>query len=114
MRPQWWSTKRGGSRDLSRSGFSPTPEAPEIQPVEEDFGAATGVVPTLTESFAQSQPPADEAAQLAADADEIDVEFGADELGETGSGFDVRQPAAGARMAAQSRANQRRAFIRAD
>ncbi|MGH8236103.1 MAG: hybrid sensor histidine kinase/response regulator, partial [Steroidobacteraceae bacterium] len=61
----------------SRSGFSPTAVPVDPEPQAEDFGAATGVVPTLTESFAPRA--ASEEAQL--DDTEFDIEFGADELG---------------------------------
>ncbi len=58
-----------------------------VEPVEEDFGSATGVVPTLTESFTAqalhqdvSEEVSEEAVQ-ALDDTEFDIEFGADELG---------------------------------
>ncbi len=53
--------------------------APEPAPEEEDFGSATGVVPTLTESFTDEAAAQDETPSL--DDTEFDIEFGADELG---------------------------------
>jgi chemosensory pili system protein ChpA (sensor histidine kinase/response regulator) len=81
---------------LAPVAVAPTPapiEPPAVPVVEmqvdEDFGAATGVVPTLTESFhAEPEPEPQAEAVAAADADvpslddtEFDIEFGADELG---------------------------------
>jgi chemosensory pili system protein ChpA (sensor histidine kinase/response regulator) len=63
---------------------APTPVAqPPAEPVE-DFGAATGVVPILTDSFASSAALDDEAVEEAApalDETDFDIEFDADELG---------------------------------
>jgi chemosensory pili system protein ChpA (sensor histidine kinase/response regulator) len=66
---------------------APAPAAePTVEPVAEDFGAATGVVPILTDSFASQEPeaPIEEAAEeaeLALDETDFDIEFDADELG---------------------------------
>ncbi|HET9444692.1 MAG TPA: response regulator, partial [Steroidobacteraceae bacterium] len=46
---------------------------------EEDFGASTGVVPTLTESLAEEEQP--QPAEPALDETDFDIEFDADELG---------------------------------
>jgi chemosensory pili system protein ChpA (sensor histidine kinase/response regulator) len=65
----------------------PQPTAPEELEVEaeEDFGGATGVVPTLTESLTQESAAAhEEAAEDTApalDETDFDIEFDADELG---------------------------------
>ncbi len=42
---------------------SPTPVPVDPEPQEEDFGAATGVVPTLTESFAAREAASEEASR---------------------------------------------------
>jgi len=65
----------------SGSGSSLTPA--EAEP-HEDFGAATGVVPTLTESFAPAasdEEAAEDEATPALDETDFDIEFDADELG---------------------------------
>ena len=64
----------------ARSGFSPTPVRRSRTP-EEDFGAATGVVPTLTESFAPQAASEEARGSRQLDDTEFDIEFGADELG---------------------------------
>lgn len=82
-------------------------EAPAAEPVVEDFGSSTGVVPTLTDSFtteaAQQEaaaPPADEAEE----GEEFDVEFGADELGAAAPREAVRveEPASSHQVAEQA------------
>ena len=63
---------------------APAP-APVAEPVAEDFGGATGVVPILTDSFAaQAEAPSEEATEAATpalDETDFDIEFDADELG---------------------------------
>ena len=64
----------------------PAPPVVEME-VDEDFGTATGVVPTLTESFRPAPQPESEPVAAtneevpALDDTEFDIEFGADELG---------------------------------
>jgi chemosensory pili system protein ChpA (sensor histidine kinase/response regulator) len=56
-----------------------TEAASVAEPVEEDFGAATGVVPTLTALLASEEQP--EGEEPALDETDFDIEFDADELG---------------------------------
>ncbi|HEY7640973.1 MAG TPA: Hpt domain-containing protein [Steroidobacteraceae bacterium] len=76
----------GGHAPIAAPAAAPAapPVAAPAEPVvAEDFGAATGVVPTLTESFAPEavQDEAAEQAVPALDETDFDIEFDADELG---------------------------------
>jgi chemosensory pili system protein ChpA (sensor histidine kinase/response regulator) len=73
------------NRIRALGGHAPIAAPAPASAPQEDFGSATGVVPTLTESFT-AQAPDEEAAAEAAEAPaldetDFDIEFDADELG---------------------------------